>query len=341
MKRFVLILLVLLLLLAACGQAAPEQPTTEPITESTTTGIIEETTTGAPFVPTEGEANEISWRTLDVNSSEGKEAVQWLAERHEEIMRGAPDQFPMGKDKTLVCRNKEKIFLRDNKTGKETALLEFTYIGEETNPELRREEEWKGPALLDVIDERYFAYCWIGWEWAGETGIYDTKNMREIPVKWDEKYSLNAYDWRFRFVGWQVRGDALYLTDGSHGEYSGTPHLMRADLKALDSLKPGEPLMAVDVLADIPGVKDAELLMSYLLTEDTRYYFLSEDRAGLRMYDLQQKKLVLRLPVSISGIGEEESYWWPDQIIQRGGQVFWTNDWTGTAVKCLVEITLP
>ena len=84
MKRIVLAALALALLLFACGRAEPEQPTTEVTTEATVT-TIEETTT-EPFVPTEGEANEITWRVLDVNAAEGREAVQWLAQRYEQRM---------------------------------------------------------------------------------------------------------------------------------------------------------------------------------------------------------------------------------------------------------------
>ena len=341
MKRIVITLLALLLVLSACGQAAP-QPTTEITSEIQT----ENPATTVPFEPTSGESNEISWRTVDVNSAEGREITQWLAEQYQERVKEIeeyPTQFPMGEDKTLICRNKEKISLRDNKSGKETTLLELTYIGEETTPEAAALDEiaWKGPVLLDVIDERYFAYYWVGWEWAGETGVYDTKNMRSIPVKWDEKYNENKYSWRVRFFGWQVCEDALYLADGSHGEYSGMPHLMRVDLKALDSVKESEPLMATDVLEDIPGVEEVQLLGHYLLTDDERYYFLSDGRAGLYMFDLQQKELALRLPVSVSGFGEEESYWWPEYLVQRGGRVYWTNEWTGAAVKYLAEITLP
>ena len=342
MKRITIALLALVLVFSACGQIAP-QPTTEITSEITTEEYSITTMTTAPIETTSGEIKELSWRVLDVSSAEGREAVQWLAQRYEENMSGGQDRFPMGEDKTLVCRNKEKISLKDNKTGEETTLLELTYIGKKTTPEEAALDEiaWKGPVLLDVIDERYFAYYWVGWEWGGETGVYDTKNMRSIPVKWDEKHNESEYDWRYRFCGWQVSGDALFLADGSHGEYSGRPHLLRADLKALDGLKDGESLTATDVLADIPGVEDTELLEHYLLTDDGRYYFLSDGRAGLYAFDLQQKKLALQLPLSISGFVEDESYWRPASLAQHGGKVYWTNDHTGTVVKRLVEITLP
>ena len=337
MKRMLPFLLALLLLLPACGQIAPEPETAIETTTEEESTIEIETATEAPFVPTGGESGEITWRTVDITSDEGREAVQWLAQRHEEIMRGTPDQFPMGKDKTIIAHNKDKIILRDNKTGKETVLLERTYIGDKTTPEeaLLHEEAWKAPWFEQVLDDRYFVYCWVGWEWSGDVGVYDTKNMREIPVEWDKKYPPG-----YSFNSPQIRGDTLYLFDATYGEYDGPLHLMRVDLKALDTLKPGEALMAEDIFAEI-GAKDAEMMFYRLLTEDGRYLVTSEYRSGLRVYDLRQKKLVLELPVSISGFDENESYWWPDQIVLRGSKLYWTNDWTGTAVKYLAEITLP
>ena len=180
MKR-IAILLLALLLLAACGQAAPEQPTTEPTTEAATTGIIEETTTEAPFAPTEGERGEISWRTVDVNAAEGREAVQWLEEQHGLSLKERDTKFPMGKDKTIRT-SFDTIVLRDNKTGKDTVLLEKQYLGEATTPEeaLLDEVPWRYPRFVQALDERYFVYYWGYWEGSGDTGIFDTKNMRTI-----------------------------------------------------------------------------------------------------------------------------------------------------------------
>jgi len=336
MKRVALFLLACLLLFSACGQVKPE-PTTE-----TTTASTEETTTEA-FVLDNGESGEITWRTLDLNSAEGREAQKWLAERWEERMSEAKSEFPMGEGKTVVVRrgNSGDTLILRNKTGKETVLLEKTYIGEATTPEeaLIDEVAWKKPVFAQVLDDRYFVYYWVGWEWAGETGIYDTQNMRTIMIEWDEKYNRYDGDWRFRFSGPQIIGDALYLSDASHGPYGGDIHLMRVDLKALNTAQDGEPLMAVDVLADIPGVQDVTDMNTRFVTKDERYFVLN-DIAGLRVYDLQQKKLALQLPVSLSGFGEDESYWRPDQVILRGNKAYWTNGGDGTG-KYLAEITLP
>jgi len=340
MKRISVFILALLLLLPACGRIAPE-----PVIEITTT-IKEELTTEASTEPG-GESAEITWRTLDVNSAEGREAVQWLAEEHqqwEESWENPQTEFPMGNDKTIAYKGEynRDIVLRDNKTGKETMLLETTYIGNATTPEEAAADEvfWKSPLFVQALDDRYFVYDWGGWEWRGDTGVYDTKNMRVIPIEWDKKYNEDEHFWGTRFCDPQIFADALYLTDASHGPYYGPVHLMYVDLRALDAVKPGQSLIAVDILEGIPGVEDAQESNWHLVSQNERYFIIA-DTAVLRIYDLRQKKLALELPASISGFDENESYWWPDSVIQRGDRVYWTDDWTGEAVNSLAEITLP
>jgi len=341
-KRIAILLLALLLLFA-CGRVAPE-PVTETTTEIITT-TEEETSTQAPVAD-----EPVRWRILDVNADEGREAQEWLAEQYEQRTEERPTEFPMGKDKTIVAHNKEKIILRDDKTGKEAVLLDTTYLGDATTPEeaLLHETAWKGPVFAQALDDRYFAYYWIGWEWAGGTGIYDTQNMREIPIEWDESYNYtrdeNWRKWSHRFVFLQICGSSLYLADASYGGYDGTPHLMRADLKALDTLKSGEPLMAKDVLKDIPSVKDTQLMNYRIVTDDERY-FLMNDIDGLRIYDLRQKKLALQLTPAVFGPGAEESDWITSYLVPRDNKLYWTDrpyktDLAGYS-KFLAEITLP
>ena len=326
MKRIVPFILALLLL-SACGQIATEPETAiETTTEEEITTEIE-TTTEAPFVATGGESAEITWRTIDITSADGREIQKWLAEQYRELLNERPTEFPMGKDKVIAYKN-DGIILRDNKTGKETVLLETTYIGNATTPEEAAADEiaWKGPGFIQALDDRFFAYQWYGWEWAGQTGIYDTKNMRDIPIAFDKKYEGNCW---FYFL--QICGDELYLIDSEYGPHCGPIHLMRADLKALDKLRPGKPLIAVDVLESIPGVKDVENMGARLVSEDGRYYILS-DLAGLRVYDLLQKKLALELPASTFGPDAEI---WSCEIVPRDNRVYWVND------DYLAEITLP
>ena len=326
MKRFVLVLLALLLL-SACGQITPE-----PGDETTIEAI---TTAEASFVPTEGEANEISWRTLDVNSAEGREINAWLAEQWEEYMhKEYPSEYPMGDGAVVVKQGDSggKIVLRD-KNGKETTLLDKVYLGEETTPEEMREEAWKVPRFAQALDDRYFVYEWGYWEGSGEPGVYDTKEMREIPIAYGAEYA--GRNWCLGQP--MIFGSALYLREGSYGPYGGPLSLMRVDLSALDSLKENEPLQALDVLADIPGVEDVMDMNSRFVSEDERYFVLN-DIPGLRVYDLQQKKLLLQLPVSIFGPGAEQMAW-GSEIVPHGNIMYWMNRHSGG--NYLAEITLP
>jgi hypothetical protein len=334
MKRVAMLLLALLLL-SACGRIVPEPVTENPTEIETTTE--EATTTVAPTVLDDDEGNEVTWRILDLNSDEGREAQKWLTERyeqHQKSLENPQTKFPMGKDKTIRT-SFDTIVLRDNKTGKDTVLLEKQYLGEANTPEEAQLDEvpWRYPRLVQVLDERYFIYAWAYWEGGGNVGVYDTKNMRTIPIKCGE---IQHEDW---FTGQQlIFADAFYLSEGTYGPWDGPLHLMRVDLKALENLKSGEPLMAADVLADIPGVEDVTDMNSRFVTED-EHYFVLNDSTCMRVYDLQKKKLALELPVSVSGFGEEESYWWPDQLVPRGNIVYWTDSSDGNA-KCLVEISL-
>lgn len=337
MKRIAL-LLAALLLLPACAGVEPE-PVTEAITETITT-TEEETTTEAPvipFEPTNGESNGVKWRTLDVDSAEGREAQEWLAEQYEQWQNGpeGPTEFPMGKDKTIVLYAKDKIVLRD-KAGKETVLLEPIYFGNATTPEkaLIDEVSWEAPYSMQALDERYFVYDLVGWEWSGETGIYDTKKMRTIPITWDEKYNHTG-SLRNEFSYPQVCADGLYLMDSTYGEYDGPVHLMRVDLSALEK---GEDLMAADVLESIPGVQDAKCAIYRLLTQDANY-FIVLDITGLRVYDLHQKKLALELTPEIFGLSAAEVEWVFGELALRDNLLYWTDRGAGYGTY-LAEITL-
>ena len=339
MKR-IPILLLACLLLSACGRGAREStPETSIESEATTEAMI---LTEHPFEPAEGENNGVTWRTLDVNAAEGLQARAWLADQHEQWVAGMNElqnEFPMG-TKTLV-REGETLVLRDS-AGKETVLFKRTYIGEADTTEeaLLDETAWKIPILAQVLDGRYFVYYWMGWEWTGDTAIYDTRNMRSIPIAWDEKYRLKDGSWRYAFSGPQVCGEGLYLVDSSYGPYSGALHLLRADLAALEELKSGQPLPTVDMLAGtFGGVKDADNANYRVVTPDERY-FIMNDAAGLRIYDLQQKRRLLLLTPAELGTGAEEAFAYEGEIALRGNLVYWTDRTAGNG-KYLVEITLP
>jgi len=312
MKRIALLLLAWGLLLSACGRIASETETT-----------------AAPYT---GESDGVRWRILDVNSDEGREAVQWLSDEWEQQQKGWDTQFPMGEDKTLVTRS-DGLVLRDNKTGRETTLLKKVYLGEEATPEeaLMREEAWKYPRFIQALDERYFVYCWGYWEGSGEPGVYDTKNMRTIAIAYDAEYMDRNW-----FTGQQlIFADAIYLSEGSYGPYGGPLHLMRVDLTTLEGLREDEPLMAFDVLAEIPG-DDVTEMNSRFVTPDERYFILN-DIDGVRVYDLLKNSLV-HLPVAGFGSGAERMAWGSD-LVQRGNLVYWTDRHGG--YNYLAEITLP
>ena len=216
MKRIALLVLALGLLLSACGQIAPEPTTAATMQVPIPTEIITTTeaeTTTIPFVPASGESDGVQWRTLDVNSDEGREAAQWLAEQWEEYMRGSQPDLSMGKDKTIVAES-GNLILRDKKTGKKTVLLERTYLGEATTPEEAWMDEvpWKYPCFIKAIDDRYFVYCWSYWEGSGQPGIYDTKNMRTIPIDYGAEYADGDWVAERRMIF----ADALYLSEGTY-----------------------------------------------------------------------------------------------------------------------------
>ena len=332
MKRFA-VLLLSLFLLSACGQIAPE-PETEAPTEIITTAEAE-TTIEATFAPISGQRNMVKWRTLDVNSDEGREATQWLANQWKKTMRGSQSDQSMGKDKKIVTED-GNLVLRENAAGKKTVLLEKTYLGEATTPEEAslHEEAWKYPSIIQALDDRYFVYCWSYWEGSGQPGVYDTKNLRAIPIEYDAEYMDG--DWVAKSQ--MIFADALYLSEGSYDPHCGPLRLMRVDLNALPALQDGEGLPAVNVLEDIPGVEDVQDMNSRFVTRDERWFLLN-DMAGVRVYDLRHKKLALRLPASVFGPGVERMDC-SSVLVPRDNRVYWT-DYNGAVGSYLAEITLP
>jgi len=343
MKRVIPFLLALLLL-STCGQAVPE-PTAEVPTEieSTTESITTTEETEASFVSANGESSGVTWRMLDVGSGEGKELQKWLEEQWEKSTqpKEAPTEFPMGKDKTIITRF-DRVILRENKTRKDTVLLEKQYLGEEATPEeaLLREEAWRYPRLIQALDERYFIYDWAYWEGGGYPGVYDTQTMRTIPIEYGDK--LRHGDW---YTSKElIFADVLYLLEGTYSPWEGPLRLMRANLKALDALNDGDALMAADVLKDIPGVEDAFIANYRFVTEDERY-FIMNDFNGLRVYDLKKKQVALQLSASVFGPGAEEAFQGRDHLTLDGDKLYWTDrpyrtDLAGYS-KYLAEITLP
>ena len=330
MKRIALLLLALGLMLSACGQAEPE-PTTTTVTQAS---IIEaeistEEATTVPALLASGESNGVRWRTLDLVDGENAELKAWLEE-----WRGRWDfeskkedgaEVPMGKDKTVVRKGTYQagqLILRNNATGKETILLEDVYFGESDNPQ-QDEMLWKSPICLEALDDRYFVFYWAGWSWSCGISVYDTKEMKEIPIT-NKELSLI-----------RVQGDYLYFVDVvSEEDYYGPPQLWAYDWTAV---KRGEPVKSTDLLAGFNGTDT--ISDQVLLTDDLRYYLAlerldspDEDRLwlnGLRIYDLAGKKLLTTLPEPDFSV---------DKLEEWNGKVYWVKY---DNPDYALEITLP
>jgi len=140
MKRFCLVLFVLLLL-SACGRAEPVA--TEPTTTEVELTTEEETTT-------EEEAETTQWWTLP----------SW--------------SFALSDEITLFFQPSSEcgIWMRDNRTGEETLLLE---VYGEYNPVI--------PWYEGKISERYFAYSYAPFDTEkGGLVFYDVVKMRKIEL---------------------------------------------------------------------------------------------------------------------------------------------------------------
>lgn len=194
MKKLIVLLLACLLLLAACGRTEPELEATAPTTTEIEITTEVETTAEAPttvFVSMSDEENGVSWRTLDLEDEANAETRKWLEEWRAqwdfESRKRDGAEVTMSKDKTIVRRGTYQtgqLVLRNNASGKETVLLEDEYYGESDTPQ-QDEMRWQSPICLEAIDERFFVFYWAGWSWSCGTSVYDTKEMREIPIKND------------------------------------------------------------------------------------------------------------------------------------------------------------
>jgi len=327
MKHFTCLLLCLALCcgLFACGAAEPEPTTAEPTTleaESTT----EEITTEAPtteeattvFVPLSGEENGVKWRTLDLDDEKNAQLKQWISNYAEDLevswMRKNPKEFPMGTEKTLVLKSMnpypDQIVLRDNKSARETVLLE-------------NRTDFEALWFYKPLDERYFLYGWDGCVELNSIAIYDTKELKTIPIEEE------------RVRPCMVADGMLYLTeeDSVDHPFSGKMRLLAYDLDAMR--RNGKPI-GIDLLADIPHKVIA--LWSYKLTEDQHYYIVSGGN-GLHIFDLPAKKLVLYLPQTSFG----DTY--PQfrmTVLHDKNTLYWCSDWLNYELENLIiEITLP
>ena len=298
-RVFVLGLAAALILLSGCGAAQKDADTTATAspTAATTTATVEiiteatteESTTEKPTEPLRSAGAEPSLRTLDLDDK-ANAAVKSRLEELEAEKR--PSEYSMGNGKTVV-EKETGIFLHDDKTKKETVLLESKRDGPN--------EEWiETPYILQKLDDRYFVYALQGWEWQAGAGIYDIVRMKAIPIEAPQgKSYMDSYHYQ------TICGDTLFL----HGPVYNTSELgplevYTVDLSKLDkaeTLTPGE-----DLLKDVPEAKFEELndeCFGSAFSPDGRYCAVQAEQYNrdphgngiIAVFDLHQKSFVFQM----------------------------------------------
>jgi len=305
MKRVALLLLIFMLL-ASCGQAAAPETTTVKTTTEAPTTTEPETPTEVPFVPTSGESNGVKWRTLNLMDGANAELKAWLKDisYYEE-----KTEHKLSDTKTLVehldGEGESEIWLRDEVTKKEILLLDDDV------------DEWESISVYAVLDERYFLYGRFRLEYTVGFGIYDTEELRDIPID-NTAYMYVVY----------LRDNYIYMTEwGAGAEYGITPFLWAYDWTAL---KRGEPLNAQDLLAGFAGPEAMEMDICRLF-EGERYYIVTEEDK-LRVYDLAQRKIIAMIP-------KPDLY--AASLDERNGTVYYYQRDGSRISNYALEITLP
>ena len=246
-RVFVLGLATALILLSGCGAKQRFDIVDPTTTEATTITTAEITTTEAPTTtteaptapPTTAPGFELHQRVLDLDDKANAELKSRLEEFGAENRKS---EYPMGNGKTVVG-NYDGLFLRDDKTGKETLLLEAKW----DDPS---EEHNESPYVERQLDDRYFIYIIQGWEWHAGAGIYDTKRMKAIPIKVPAGAESPEYGYHR-----PTSGNVLYVHDPF------TTSVYRIDLSKLhkaEYLPLGENL-----LKDVPEARTEDLLDVY------------------------------------------------------------------------------
>ena len=223
-KVFALILYAGLLCTFACGRTAPEPVTTVPSTVEIET-THEEPTTEEPttvFVPMSGESNGVMWRTLDLeDEANAALKVEFLSLFNENV------EFKMGTNTIILEKDYPKYqYVMAENNGKRTVILPR-----------RGSIDYGGTVatFITALDDRYFLFCWSSVDDLCGFGIYDTKELREIPLDIEQS--------RWGFL--KANSNLLFFTDyGQYGAYNGTKHLWAYDWTVL---KQEKPLIATDI----------------------------------------------------------------------------------------------
>ena len=331
MKRFFgfVLLAAGLLLLCACGKDAPiaeTTTTTEKLTTTEAATTTEEVPTEPPyeFVPMSGESNGVRWRTLDWEDESNSEIKEWLenwqTERNNQPQQKNPTEYPMGKTKTLRIEtdpngySNAKFILRDNKSGKDEILLEGNGIDG---------EKVKEPRLIEVLDDRYFLFCWGGWEWHWSTAFYDIKERKEITIEADY---------------YTRRGNSLYFSQFDYGPFCGPLSLYRIDITKLP-----KSINLVNLLENIPAAKEAGEVGHFDITDDERYFVIAEE-TGLYMFDLQKEEVFFSLSIADTGIWVDWHRYLHEFVFRDEKTIYWYSPNFAETMKgrsLMVEIQLP
>jgi len=294
LKQMALLVLaaVLILLISGCKATQEDIPATT--TEAAITTTEAATTQEATTLAAETQ-KEVTWQVLDLQDKANAKQKSFLEKAYaEELESREPDvDQPMGASKVVGVRGGgaelRQMFLREN--GKETVLLE-----EKRNDEFADGSE--SPRFAQVLDDRFFIYRWIGWEWEAGSGVYDTVRMKAIPVETKKIESVAGAD--VTYAG--AFGDVLYMEDGWYAQKVSPLRLFSVDLKGLDkaeSLPVGK-----NILEDIPEAKEKDVSYTHCgFSPDGKYYFAAQDTPFdseefiVLIFDISAKKFVSRVHV--------------------------------------------
>ena len=191
------------------------------------------------------------------------------------------ENLRVSETKRLVCRHDEtidisssEIVLLDEISGKESVLLQGEGSGD------------SGFALdvSSVINERYFTYIEGGYGWLGESGIYDLKEMKRYPTRY------NGRGWEY-FIG--VANGTLFYWEGfdEDEEAIDAPALWITDISKLDE---DGFLQTVDALKGI-GLR-LKRLNGCDISRDGKYYVMS-DGAEVVIVDLPGREEFFRMEI--------------------------------------------
>ena len=276
MALLLVLAMVLLVLAGGCGKAKNSTGTTT--AAATTTEAA--TTADAGAEPT--------LRTLDLDDPANAAIKSWLSEL---AAAEQPSEYPLSNGKTILTKE-TGIFLRDDATQRETALMEAKISEtEETN---------EYPRVAKLIDNRFFVYVLQGYEEQAGAGVYDMEQMKAIPISSMQKKGFtDSYSYQ------TVCGETLYLHGPVHNTAElGPLQVYAVDLRLLDkadALVPG-----ADLLKGVPEAKFEELkgeCYGSAFSPDGRYCAVQAEQVNsavprngiVAVFDLQEKAFVFQM----------------------------------------------